>query len=107
MMVLPRKLSLFTGFDFLLYINNPPSCLSPKDSSIILYADDILQQDINKIVNWISDHHLTINIAKTKCMTISRLRLTIPLQVEANGVNGHQIEEVVISSTWVSGFHLT
>ena len=102
MMVLPCKLSLFTGFDF--YINNPPSCLSPKDSSIILYADDILQRDIDKIVNWISDHHLSINIVKTKCMTISRQRLTIPLQVEANG---YQIEEVVISSTWVSGFHLT
>lgn len=90
---------------FLLYINDLPSCLSPEDSNIILYADDILlyrplisgsdrklfEGDVNKIVNWISNNHLTINTAKTKCMTISRQRLTIPLQVK---VNGHQIEEV-------------
>ena len=101
---------------FLLYINDLPSCPSPEDSSIVLYADDILlyrpiktesdrklfQRDINKIVNWISDNHLTINIEKTKCMTISRLRSTIPLQVE---VNGHQIEEVVTFKylgVWIS-----
>ena len=48
----------------------------------------LFQRDINKIVNWISDNHLTINVAKTKCMTISRLRSAIPLQVE---VNGHQL----------------
>ena len=74
---------------FLLYINNLPSCLSPEDSSIVLYADDILlyrpikteldcklfQRDINKILNWISDNHLTINVVKTQYMT--RLRLTI------------------------------
>ena len=101
---------------FLLYINDLPSCLFPEDSSIVLYANDILlyrpkktesdckvfQQDINKIVNWISDNHLTINIEKTKCMTVSRLRSTIPLQVE---VNGHQIEEVVTFKylgVWIS-----
>ena len=101
---------------FLLYINDLPSCLSPEDSSIVLYADDILlyrpiktesdckafQQDINKIVNWISENHLTINVEKTKCMTISRLRSTIPLQVE---VNGHQIEEVITFKylgVWIS-----
>ena len=88
---------------FLLYINDLPSCLSPEDFSIVLYADDIIlyrpiktesdckvfQQDINKIVNWISDNHLTINIEKTKCMAVSRLRSAIPLEVE---VDGHQIE---------------
>ena len=101
---------------FLLYINDLPSCLSPEDSSIVLYADDILlyrpiktesdckafQQDINKIVNWISENHLTINVEKTKCMTISRLRSTIPLQVE---INGHQIEEVITFKylgVWIS-----
>ena len=101
---------------FLLYINDLPSCLSPEDPSIVLYADDTLlyrpiktgsdckvfQQDINKIVNWISDNHLTINIEKTKCMTVSRLRSTVPLQVE---VNGHQIEEVVTFKylgVWIS-----
>ena len=101
---------------FLLYINNLPSCLSPEDSSIVLYPDDILlyrpiktesdcklfQWDINKIFNWISDNHLTVNVVKTKCMTISRLSSTIPLQVE---VNGHQIEEVVTFKylgVWIS-----
>ena len=39
-------------------------------------------------MKWISDNHLPINVE----MTISRLRSTIPLQVE---VNRHLLEEVV------------
>ena len=35
---------------------------------------------------WILDNHLTINILKTKCMTTSRLRETIPLEVKVNGL---------------------
>ena len=98
---------------FLLYINNLPSCLSPEDPSIVLYADDILlyrpikQSQTAKSFNrtstkWISDNHLTINVEKTKCMIISRLRLTIPLQME---VNGHLLEEVVTFKylgVWIS-----
>ena len=99
---------------FLLHINNLPSCLSPEDSSIVLYANDI-QAYKNRVRLQslstghqqnceldLSDNHLTINIEKTKCMTVSRLRSTIPLQVE---VNGHQIEEVVTFKyldVWIS-----
>ena len=89
---------------FLLYINDLPSSLS-DGASTVLYADDILlykpirsnldrssfQLDVTLITNWISNNHLTINTSKTKSMTISRARTTVPLQIY---ITGSLIEEV-------------
>ena len=77
-----------------------------KGSTLLVYADDILlfkplsspsdiqelQDDVDRICEWISLNHLTINVAKSKSMCISRsrsskLRFTIL-------VNGSPLEKV-------------
>jgi len=32
-----------------------------------------LQLDINSVANWINQHHLSLNVSKCKCMTVTRL----------------------------------
>ena len=79
---------------------------SIKSSTLLVYADDILlfkplsspsdmqelQDDVNRICEWISSNHLTISMAKAKSMCItsshsSKLRFTIL-------VNGSPLEKV-------------
>ena len=71
-------------------INQVP--LSPN-SKLILYADDIvlykptntqqdlelLQQDINKISNWTTQHGLNLNSSKTNILQLTRSRQPIPI----------------------------
>ena len=69
---------------FIIYVNSIFELT--LNSKLILYADDmllyrvvdnpeelgLLQQDIDTISEWVSTHHLTLNISKTKYMIISR-----------------------------------
>ena len=66
----------------------------------------LLQQDINTISDWVSTHHLTLNISKTKYMIISRshaitsaLRCNdTPLErVREHTVNGDLMEGKITS----------
>ena len=73
---------------FLLYINDIFNVQLSKGSTLLVYADDILlfkplgspsdiqepQDDVDHICEWISSNHLTINVAKSKSMCISRSR---------------------------------
>ena len=91
---------------FLLYINDIFNIPLSKGSTLLVHADDILlfkplsspsdmqelQDDVDRICEWISLNHLTINVAKSKLMCISRscsskLRLTIL-------INGSPLEKV-------------
>ena len=74
-----------------------------KGSTLLVYADDILlskplsspsdmqelQDDVDRICEWISSNHLTINVAKSKFSRSrsSKLRFTIV-------VNGSPLEKV-------------
>ena len=78
----------------------------PKDSQILLYADDILlykpikshadaialQSDITIVSNWISDCGLKLNSAKTKFMIISRKRFPPNLSVCIDRIPINQVE---------------
>ena len=100
---------------FLLYINDLPSSLS-DGASTVLYADDILlykpirsnldrssfQLDVTLITNWISNNHLTINTSKTKSMTISRARTTVPLQIYINGSLIEEVKHFKYLGVWIS-----
>ena len=69
---------------FIIYVNSIFELT--LNSKLMLYADemlfyrvvdnsedlDLLQQDIDTISDWVSTHHLTLNISKTKYMIISR-----------------------------------
>ena len=73
---------------FLLYINGICNVQLSKGSTLLVYVDDILlfkplsspsdmqelQDDVDRICEWISLNHLTINVAKSKSMCISRSR---------------------------------
>ena len=69
---------------FIIYVNGIFELT--LNSKLMFYADDmllyrvvdnpkvlaVLQQDIDTISDWVSTHHLTLNISKTKYMIISR-----------------------------------
>ena len=73
---------------FLIYIDEVPALHFTTDSSINLYADDMLlykaisnesdyqslQQDIDKLQVWVDNARLSLNPGKCKCMVISRKR---------------------------------
>ena len=68
-------------------------------SKLILYADDILlykpidsaedttslQKDVDAILDWIREHGLTPNHAKTKLLTVTRSRQPIPTNLKIEG----------------------
>ena len=68
---------------FSIYINDLPTCL--KHTSVTLFADDtalycseksstdlqqMLNEDLASVVEWLNDHELTLNVAKSKFMII-------------------------------------
>ena len=73
---------------FLIYINDSASEQSNSGTQITMYADDLLlyreincpedylklQQDVNRIDNWVDVNKLTRNSKKCKYMIVSRLR---------------------------------
>lgn len=90
---------------FLLYINDLPEVTNHK---CILFADDVsvvvpfrdnfevYESDINntidKIVTWLNDNNLTVNINKTKYIQFGTNRQTkLELNIQYNGIN---IQEV-------------
>ena len=103
---------------FIIYVNSIFELT--LNSKLMLYADDLLlyhvvdnpedlgllQQDIDTISDWVSTHHLTLNISKTKYMIISRshaitsaLRCNdTPLErVREHTVNGNLMEGKITS----------
>ena len=68
---------------FSTYINDLPTCL--KHTSVTLFADDtalycstkssthlqqMLNEDLASVAEWLNDHKLTLNVAKSKFMII-------------------------------------
>ena len=68
---------------FSIYINDLPTCL--KHTSVTLFADDtalycsaksstdlqqMLNEDLASVAEWLNDHKLTLNVAKSKFMII-------------------------------------
>ena len=82
---------------FSLYVNDLTEVLLSQDSTLILYADDIvlykritspsdvstLQTDVNKVNKWINDAGLSLNASKCKVVVFSRkhVRPVISLSV--------------------------
>ena len=73
---------------FSIYINDLPTCL--KHTSVTLFADDtalycsaksstdlqqMLNEDLANVAEWLNDHKLTLNVAKSKFMIGSSQRL--------------------------------
>jgi len=72
----------------------------------VLYADDMLlyrtvdtpehmgmlQTDVDRVSDWISSHHLTLNVAKTKFMRLTRQRA--PSQLTPPTIDGEPLEQV-------------
>ena len=91
---------------FLLYINGIFNVQLSKGSTLLVYADDILlfkplsspsdiqelQDDVDRICEWISLNHLTINVAKSKSMCITRRRSSMLSFTIL--VNGSPLEKV-------------
>ena len=89
---------------FLLYINDISEV--PLNSTIVLYADDMLlyrtvdtpehmgmlQTDVDRVSDWISSHHLTLNVAKTKFMRLTRQRAQS--QLTPPTIDGKPLEQV-------------
>ena len=77
------QVSILGSLLFIIYVNSIFELT--LNSKLMLYADDmllyrvvdnpedlgLLQQDTDTISEWVSTHHLTFNISKTKCMIIS------------------------------------
>ena len=96
---------------FLLYINDISEV--PLNSTIVLYADDMLlyrtvdtpehmdmlQADVDRVSDWISSHHLTLNVAKTKFMRLTRQRALSQLTPPTiHGVPLEQVSEYTLNN---------
>ena len=112
---------------FILYINDLCKIDLPASSSLTLYADDILlthiisdpviqsfssiQSSVNSISSWLSSNYLSLNINKTKCMTISRRSISTPplyiLNKPIQPTGSYTYLGVIISSTLSWSPHIT
>ena len=61
-----------------------------------------LQQDIDTISDWVSTHHLTLNISKTKCMIISHSH-SIASVLRCNGTPLEQVRELTVNGDLMEG----
>ena len=89
---------------FLQYINDISEV--PLNSTIVLYADDMLpyctvdtpehmnmlQTDVDHVSDWMSSHHLTLNVAKTKFNQLTRQRGLS--QLTSPTIDGEPLEPV-------------
>ena len=91
---------------FLIYIDDISHCVLYVDSSLNLYADDMLlyklikshnyivqlQADVDQIADWVDGNLLTLNGDKCKVMLISRRRNTQQLQLCLKGSPLEQVQ---------------
>ena len=68
---------------------------NPKDLAV-------LQQDIDTISDWVSTHHLTLNISKTKYMIILRSHSIAPA-LRCNGTSLEQVREHTVNGDLMEG----
>ena len=110
--------SVFCPLLFLLFINDI-TILELIDSSLILYADDLLlyraihsdsdyellQRDIDKLYTWSEENHLCFNPTKCKYLVIPRKRN--PLQPTVNlNINStvlSKVDHIKYLGVWISG----
>ena len=99
---------------FIIYVNGIFELT--LNSKLMLYADDMLlyrvvdnpedlgalQQDIDTISDWVSTHHLTLNISKTKYMIISRSH-SIASVLRCNGTPLEQVSELTVNGDLMEG----
>jgi len=87
---------------FLIYINDLPEATK---LFVKLYADDtflcaqnddplLLETEVNcelkKVYDWMRSNRLTLNIAKSKCMIITKRKNTLPIELKINSVTLEQ-----------------
>ena len=80
--------SILSPLLFIIYMDNLTKMALSPGTQLILYADDILlyrpintehdvaalQLDVDRVVNWIASHGLSLNQSKSKLLVISRKR---------------------------------
>ncbi len=85
----------------LLFMNSISHIPLSSGTKVILYTDDILlykpinsaedtnrlQEDVDSILEWIREHGLTPNHAKTKLLTVTRSRKPVPTNLNIGGHN--------------------
>ena len=54
---------------------------------------DMLQADVDRVSDWISSHHLTLNVAKTKFMLLTHAQCALS-QSTPPTIDGEPIEQV-------------
>ena len=94
---------------FAIFINDISEVFSEK-SKCVLYADDlvllvrhksmenvnsILQTELEKLEKWADDNHMTINVAKTKCMVFHPQRTVPTIQLNLH-IYGKPVEQVKV-----------
>ena len=86
---------------YIIFMNSISHIPLSSGAKVILYADDILlykpinsaedtnrlQKDIDSILEWIREHGLTPNHAKTKLLTVTRSRKPVPTNLNIGGHN--------------------
>ena len=98
---------------FLLYINDPPNCLSNCEPS--MYADDThltyagdcvdslqlyLNLDLENVRNWLRANKLTLNMTKTEFMIISsRQRFSTLTDSPTITINDNQVSQVTTAKS--------
>ena len=93
---------------FLIYIDGIKSLLLSRDSYLTLFADDmllyrpiscqydfyLLQQDVNKISDWVDCNYLQFNVQKCKFMLVSRKIQSDPPSIPQLHLYGQPLERV-------------
>ena len=122
------QLSILGPLLFSIYINDLPTCL--KHTSVTLFAHDtalycsakssrdlqqMLNEDLASVAEWLNDHRLTMNVAKSKFMIIGssqRLKSVGNLNLQIcdevlDKTDCYKYLAVIINETLTWGDHVT